>query len=277
MARRINFINPFGTHAYDEIIQKTLSHYAGTDTELTISHLEGCPADPDYFYPKHMMEMALYEAILQSQEQGFDAVISGCCYDPAVRVGRELVDIPVIGPMEASLQMAPYFGRSVAIVTDHRKACEYMRDYAKTSGLDGNIRGFEVIDWYIRDMIKDATGVGRDVIEVARKTVESTGAEAIILNCTIIAACYQQYLIEGGEPAAVPIINPNLMALKMAESLADLWKANAYQISRTGYYQQPPAPFYKGVTASVRKAWAKAQPSLTSSFAVEDAPHVPTA
>jgi allantoin racemase len=266
MARKINFINPFGTHAYDEIIEKTLSHYAAEGTELVISHLEGATADPDYFYPKHLMEMSLFEAIQRSEEEGFDAVISGCCYDPGVRVGRELVDIPVIGPMEASLQMAPYFGRSVAIVTDHRKACEYMQDHAKITGLDGNIRGFEVIDWYIRDMIKDPDGVGRDVLEVARRTVEKTGAEAIILNCTIIAACYQTYLINGGTPAEVPVINPNLMALKVAEPLADLRRANAYQISRVGYYQQPKQDYYKSVTANTRKAWIKAQAEIDKTF-----------
>lgn len=266
MTRKINFINPFGTQAYDDIISKTLSHYAADDTELVITHLEGCPADPDYFYPKHLMEMSLYEAIMRSEEDGYDAVISGCCYDPGVRVGRELVNIPVIGPMEASLQMAPYFGRSVAIVTDHLKACEYMRDYAKVTGLDGNIRGFEVINWYIRDMIKDADGVGKDVIEVARRTVEKTGAESIILNCTIIAACYQTYLINGGEPAEVPIINPNLMALKMAEPLADLRKKDAYQLSRVGYYQKPREDHYKQVTETTRKTWAEAQAVLQKGF-----------
>jgi allantoin racemase len=266
MTRRINFINPFGTHAYDEIIHATLNHYASEGTELVITHLDGATADPDYFYPKHMMEMSLYEAIMKSEEDGFDAVISGCCYDPGVRVGREVVDIPVVGPMEASLQMAPYFGRSVAIVTDHRKACEYMRDYAKVTGLDGNIRGFEVIDWYIRDMIKDADGVGKDVIEVAKRTVEKTGAEAIILNCTIIAACYQTYLINGGTPAEVPVINPNLMALKVAEPLADLRKNNAYQISRVGYYRKPHDEYYQSVTSKTRKAWSDIAPTLAKAF-----------
>src|ERR1700691_4549253 len=116
MTRRINFINPFGTEAYDGIIKDTLSHYRNDGTELVITHLDGCPADMDYFYPKHLVESALLEAIMCSEEEGFDAVISGCCYDPAVAVARELVDIPVVGPMEASLQMSAYFGRSVAIV-----------------------------------------------------------------------------------------------------------------------------------------------------------------
>ncbi len=266
MKRKINFINPFGTDLYDPIIQKTLNHYCSEGTELVITHLDGCPTDPDYFYPKHLTESALLEAVMRSEEEGFDAAISGCCYDPGVRVARELVDIPVIGPMEASLQMAGYFGHSIAIVTDHRKACEYMRDYAIVLGLDKNIRGFEVIDWFIRDMINDTDAVARDVISVTQEVIEKTGAEAIILNCTIIAACYQNYLIAGGTPAAVPIINPNLMALKMAESLADLRKANAYQISRAGYYQKPREAFYQQITDHGRKAWVDSKGSFSKAF-----------
>ena len=32
-----------------------------------------------------------------SRSAGYDAVVVGCCYDPGVRVARELVDIPVVG------------------------------------------------------------------------------------------------------------------------------------------------------------------------------------
>jgi allantoin racemase len=266
MTRRINFINPFGTQAYDDIIKGTLTHYSAEGTELVITHLAGCPADIDYFYPKHLVELALFEAIMRSEEQGFDAVISGCCYDPGVAVGRELVDIPVIGPMEASLQMGGYFGRSLAIVTDHRKACEYMRDHARVIGLAGNIRGYEVIDWFVRDMINDFHAVAKDVIEMTRRTIEKTGAEAIILNCTIIAACYQRYLMQGGAPAEVPVINPNLMALKTAESLADLRQKGGYQISRAGYYQKPREDHYRKISEATRKGWSAAQPSLAKAF-----------
>lgn len=147
-------------------------------------------------------------------------------------MARELVDIPVIGPMEASLQMGGYFGRSVAIVTDHRKACEAMRDHALVIGLASNIRGYE----------------------------------AIVLNCTIIAACYQSYLMKGGVPADVPVINPNLIALKMAESLADLHQKKAYQISRAGFYQKPREDHFRQVTERARRAWLDSKSSLRKSF-----------
>ena len=63
MSRRIDFINPFGTSAYDGLIAETLTTYAAQGTELTISHLRGCPPDIDYYYNKHLVETALFELL----------------------------------------------------------------------------------------------------------------------------------------------------------------------------------------------------------------------
>ena len=267
MARRINFINPFGTTAYDDLIKETLSHYAMDDTKLEVTHLEGCPSDMDYFYPKHIVEAALFEAVKKSEEDGFDAVISGCCYDPGVMVARELVNIPVVGPFEASLSMLSYYGRTAVIVTDHVKAGAQMKDNVKLYGASDRILGLDVINWYVKDMVKDTASVAQDVVEVTAKSIEKSGAEVVILNCTIIAASYQRYLMNGGTPAPFPILNPNLMALSMAENLANLHQKGSYQVSRLGYYAQPQQEHFQKVSEQTRQAWRDAQPSLAKSFA----------
>jgi len=266
MGRRINFINPFGTTAYDALIRETLLHYCMEGSELDVTHLDACPADMDYFYPKHFVELALLDAVKKSEEDGFDAVINACCYDPAVLTARELVDIPVVGPMHASIQMLAYHGRTAVIVTDHSKACALMKDNTRLYGADSLIVGYDVIDWYVRDMVKDIEQVALDAIEMCHRAVERTGAEAVILNCTIIAAAYQKHLMEGGKPADVPIMNPNLMALLMAESLAHLHQKGAYQISRAGYYGKPKDAHFKGITEQTRAAWHAARPTLLNTF-----------
>lgn len=238
-ALKIDFINPFGTTAYDELIHQTLLHYAGETTELHITHLDCCPPDIDYFYSKHLMETVLFERIMRDEEEGFDAVIVGCCYDPGVRTARELVDIPVIGPMEASLQLAAYHGHSYTIVTDHHKAAPYIEDVVRLSGLGGNCRGMRTIEWYVRDMVNDPDAVARDTIETCMRVVKETNADAILMGCTIVAACYQRYLMNGGTRPSIAIVNPNLMALKVAETLASLKRKGGYQMSRTGYYEKP--------------------------------------
>jgi allantoin racemase len=269
MPRRINFINPFGTTAYDDLIIETLSHYAMDDTKLEVTHLEGCPADMDYFYPKHMVEGALFEAVKKSEEDGYDAVISGCCYDPGVMVSRELVNIPVVGPFEACLSMLSYYGRTAVIVTDHVKAGSQMKDNVKLYGASERILGLDVINWYVKDMVLDTSAVAQDVVSQTAKSVERTGAEAVILNCTIIAASYQKYLMNGGKPAPFPILNPNLMALSIAESLANLHQKGSYQVSRLGYYAQPKDSHFQKVQDQTRNAWRNAEDGLVSSYAAK--------
>jgi allantoin racemase len=267
MALRVNFINPFGTTAYDDLIRETLAFYASDGTELVITHLDACPADMDYFYPKHFVELALLDAIKSAEEQGFDAVISGCCYDPSVMVARELVDIPVIGPFEASLNLLSYYGRTAVIVTDHVKAGTQMKDNVKLYGASDRILGLDVIDWFVRHMVKDTAAVAADVVEVTARSIARTGAEAVILNCTIIAAAYQKYLMQGGTPAPFPILNPNLMALTMAESMGRLRQKGAAGLSRLGYYAQPAGDHFQAVSKGAREAWAAARPALLQSFA----------
>ncbi|KQV32653.1 hydantoin racemase [Rhizobium sp. Root1203] len=259
MTKRINFINPFGSASYDEIILKTLSHYASEGTALDVTHLENCPADIDFFYSKHMIEQALYEAIMVSQEAGYDAVIVGCLYDPGVRVARELVDVPVIGPLEASFQMAAYYGHSTMVLTDHRKAVPYIYDQARLNGQGNTVRGVDAIDWFVKDMIEDRQAVANDVVRLSKEAAQRFGAETVIMGCTIIAAIYQEYLMEGGVPSDVPIINPNLMALKMAEGLADLHRKGGYSIARQGFYMQPTGHF-KDEFETARRTWNASKP-----------------
>lgn len=266
MSLRINFVNPFGTTAYDAIIAETLSHYAREGTDLVVTHLEGSPTDIDYFYPKHIGEALLLETFRAAEDAGFDAIISGCCFDPAVLTAREVVKVPVIGPLEASFSLRPYFGRSAVIVTDHMKSAAYMRDMVKSYGEWPNVLGVEVIDWYVRDMVNDTEAVARDVIERTAVAMQKSGAETVILACTVIAACYQKYLMSGGAPAPFPILNPNLMGLAQAESLAHLNRMGGYDISQVGYYMAPPTRHYQQVEATTRKAWQAAAKTFADSY-----------
>jgi allantoin racemase len=237
MSRLIEFINPFGTPIYDQIIHDTLLPYASRDTTVEVTHLTGCPANIDYYYPKHLMEVAIFDRVIAAEKRGCDAVIVGCCYDPGVSVARELVDIPVVGPLEAALALARYFGHDFTVLTDHHKAVPYLRDLVRLYGYEPNCRAVRCINWWVTDMVTDPAAVAADAVRLANDALERDQAEVVILGCTIIAGCLEQSVL-AGQYRDVPVINPNLAALKLAESLADLKQMGKYNISRRGYYQK---------------------------------------
>jgi allantoin racemase len=234
---KINFLNPFGTTAYNDLIGQTLAPYARSDTELVITHTSDCPENIDYYYSKHLIELSVMESVIQAERDGFDAVIVGCCYDPGVRIARELVDIPVIGPLEASVHLAPYFGHDYVVITDHHKAVPALRDTLRLYG-DSGCRDVACIDWWVTDMIKDTAGVARDAQAAVKRKLAATGGEVAILACTVISACVEKHRADPGGKTEDTILNPNTMALKMAEALADLKRQGEYNISRKGYYQK---------------------------------------
>lgn len=237
MTRLIEFINPFGTPIYDQLIQETLLPYAASETIVEVTHLTGCPENIDYYYPKHLMEVAIFEQVIKAEQRGCDAVIIGCCYDPGVLVARELVDIPVVGPLEASLAMGRYFGHDFSIVTDHHKAVPYLRDMVRLYGYEPNCRAVRCINWWVTDMVKDPASVAADAVRVSKETMQRDETEVVIMGCTIIAGCLEKSVL-AGEYRDVPVINPNLAALKTAELLADLKVMGKYNISRSGFYQK---------------------------------------
>jgi len=237
--RRICFLNPFGTEAYDAIIRETLEPSLRDETEVEIRHLEGCPRNIDYYVPKHLVEVEVLRAVVRAERDGFDALVIGCCYDPALTQARELTDMPVVGPLETSASLSRLFGHRFAVVTDHEKAVPELEDRIRVYGLEANCRAVRAIDWFVDDMVGDPAAVARDAHARCREVMERDRAEVVVLGCTIVAACYEQAVLRGARDlAGLPVVNPNLMAVKVAELLADLRAVGQYRMSRRGYYQR---------------------------------------
>src|SRR3954453_13009049 len=236
---RICFLNPFGTDSYDELISSTLRPALHGGTDVEIRHLAHSPHNIDYYAPKHLSETEIMMAAVEAERDGFDAFVIGCCYDPGLTQCRELVNIPVVGPLEASVLLSRLFGHSFAVVTDHRKAVPELRDRIRLYGLESSCRAVDAIDWFITDMVLDPVTVAKDTYIKVQDVMRTSGAETVVIGCTIVSACYELAALRGdAELSALSVVNPNVMAVKLAEMFADLNATKQYPIRRTGYYQQ---------------------------------------
>lgn len=235
---RICFLNPFGTDKYDGIIKEVLSSSLRPDTELEVWHLNAGPRNLDYFAPKQLVQLEILRAAKAAEEAGFDALVIGCLYDPALTEVRELVNIPVIGPLESSTSMARPFGHRYAIITDHHKAVTELRDRLRVYGTDANCVSVEAVGWFVDDMIENPMKVAADTYLHVQDVMARTGAETVVIGCTIVSACYELAFQRGDKKLGeLSVINPNLIAVKTAEMFADMQRAGQYRISRSAYYQ----------------------------------------
>jgi allantoin racemase len=235
---RIRFLNPFSTDAYDQLIHDTLGPSLRDDVTVDIAHLDGPLENMDYFASKHILEVEIMKAAVAAEQEGFDAFVIGCCYDPGLTQCRELVDIPVVGPLEASVGNVRAFGQRFAVVTDHHKAATEIADRVRLYGQEANCKSVTSVGWFIDDMVKDPAAVAADVYTTSKAVMAQTGAETVIVACTIVAGCYETSAAENPDLRGISVIDPNIVAVKQAEMLADLNNAGKYRIARTGYYQQ---------------------------------------
>jgi allantoin racemase len=235
MRQRIAFINPAGTSRYDAQMEATLAPVAASSTDLSVLHLEGVPEDIAFYLPKHIIELRLFELIPRLEEEGYDAVVVGCCFDPGVRVAREFANIPVVGPLEASIAYATYFGRDFSIVTDSPKTAAWISDLVAVYG-STLCRGVHSIEWAVPDMLSHVAEVAEATAQTVDRVLELDGSEVAIVGCTTVAACIEQETQRTGAYADLPYLNPATLALKMAESLAQLGQQGRYRPSRRGLY-----------------------------------------
>jgi allantoin racemase len=235
---RICFLNPFGTEKYDELVLEVLRSSLRDSTELDIWHLRAGPRNLDYYAPKQLVQVEILRAAKAVEQAGYDALVIGCLYDPALTEVREVVGIPVIGPLEASTALARMYGHRYAIVTDHHKAVPELEDRLRVYGTDANCRGIEAVGWFVDEMVKDTDACATDTYAAVKDAMERTGAETILIGCTIVSACYELAIQRGRkELGELSVINPNLVAVKTAEMFAEMHRAGQYRISRKAYYQ----------------------------------------
>jgi allantoin racemase len=261
----ICFLNPFGTDLYDDLIERTLRPALHGTTEVEIRHLVHAVPNIDYWAEKHLGEVEVMKAAIEAEQDGFDAFVIGCCYDPALSQCRELVDIPVIGPLEASVSLARLYGQSFAVVTDHRKAVTEIRDRVRLYGLESNCRAVDAIDWHISDIAAEPERAAEDTIKRVQEVMARTGAETVVIGCTIVSASFELAVLAGDERfLGLSVVNPNVMAVKLAEMFADLHATKQYRISRVGYYQRHEA-FDPVEAAEIRSMLTDRSPTKASS------------
>lgn len=221
-----------------------------SDTEIDIRPLEkGCELGlyASYSYFALLTIPQVLEAMIQAEREGYDAVTVACSFDPGIEEAREILQIPAVGILEASFAMAQILGgrpRSVSIVTVSDKAALVTNDLVDRYGFRPymiNKEPLRVIpfDAYIKATTspskKSIKSLKDAYIDVAKGSIRD-GAEIIITGCGGLGPLLA---VEGmWEVEGVPVLDPMIAGVKMAEALIDL-KRTGIKVSRRLRYLAP--------------------------------------
>jgi allantoin racemase len=237
MGSRILWINPVATSLYDEPIAAALRAEARPDTRIDVASLPG-PGPEHLEYNAYEMAVApkTVGTIRWAEEQGYDAAVIGCFYDPFLRAAREVASRMVVtAPAEACLHIATTLGERVSILVGRSKWIPEMNENVHRYGFADRLASFRVLRMSVAEFQQDPACTEDRILDEARRAIAEDGADVIVLGCTIEFGFYQQVQKELGVPVVDAIVAP----LRYAEFLADLSHRHSWSHSKARGYESP--------------------------------------
>jgi len=170
---------------------KRFENYVRPDTVVDVNFLDYGPASIESRYDDVMAAPFVVKKAEWAEKNGYDAVVVSCMMDPGVKAAKEAVDIPVIGPREASRQIASILGDNYATIYP---------------------RGLTVLE-----LSQDPEKTYKVLLENARNALDG-GAQVLILGCTGLTGLARRLHKE----LKVPVLEGEGLALALAQLFVDV-------------------------------------------------------
>ena len=99
----------------------------------------------EYFFAREMIENGL-----KAEQQGFDAYVIGTTNEAGLTECREVLNIPVIGMIEASVHVACVMGRNFALIAPNEKMIPHFEEQIARYGLKERLAGIQYMSFATR-------------------------------------------------------------------------------------------------------------------------------
>jgi len=233
---KILYIDPVGEVYSTPEIDGFLKQIVSKDVKIDFTSLERGPANLEYMYYEILVTADIIHKVKWAEKHGYDAVIIGCFYDPGLYQSREITDIVIVGPGEASMCLAAVLGYKFSILAGRNKWVPIIMENIQKYGYQEKLASVKLLELGVEDFHKDDEYTETMMKAKGKEAIEQDGAEVIILGCTMQFGFYgklQQYL-------SVPVIDPIAASVKHAEFLLSVKQYFNWGHSKIGLYQSPP-------------------------------------
>jgi allantoin racemase len=233
----VRVILPVITARWIEGAQEGYASAARASTEVSVVALDWGPASIESYRDETLVVPDIMTKAVEAERDGADALIIDCMADPGLEPARELVDIPVVGPAQASMHLAATLGHRFSMLVLFERDIALVERQARAYGVADCLASSRPFDVPVLELERDVEGTLRAVVEAGELAVREDGAHILIPGCTGLAGWatrIQAGLAERG--CEVPVLDPPTVAMKLAESLVDMGLSHS---KRT--YPSPPS------------------------------------
>lgn len=223
MGKRVKMIFPVPmSEATRPMVESQLpSEFRRPDIDVSFVGAGNTITLADSYYDMAIMELAVIQAGIQAEEEGFDAVCINTVSDSGLAALRARLSIPVLSPGQSAFHVAAMLGHKFSILTMWERWFPLYRKTLKEYGLESRVASIRAID--VRPDTQELLTGKEDIVfakleEAALKAIHEDGADVIVLGSTTMHQSHA-YL---ASRLPVPVLNPGVVAYKMCELFLDL-------------------------------------------------------
>jgi len=213
---KVLVINPVGTDRWNESDKEIYEHFASKQTIIDVVNLEKGPESIETRVSETEVLPLIVRKALELHSK-YDGIIVNCCLDPAVDVIRSAIEIPVIGPCQASLALASVIGKKIGIVTVSKTAPPLFEELVLKYRMENRVSSIRGIDLSVPEIDVDRTKTVKLLKEEIGNSIKD-GADVIVLGCTGLAGFAKKLQ----KFFNVPVLDPVACAVKVMEDVIEL-------------------------------------------------------
>ncbi len=173
--------------------------------------------------PAEIQLLAPYyiEAYRQAEKEGYDAAVPLGMLELGVDGGRSAVDIPVVGPCEATLCLAAFLGDRFGFIGYQENMTPFMRAIVAKHGMTSRIAGWKDVGIDNPDLSANRERVTENFLAAGRSLIKEHGADVIIPMG--VSHCPVLFKPEwASEQLQVPVVDGIGAPIRLAATLASL-------------------------------------------------------
>jgi len=226
---------------YGKTLEEQCRRIVRPDTEVYVTGIPVMVRDiENWKVLQYYQNSQMITNMLRAQKEGYDAFVLGCTLDPALGEGRSILDIPIVGISETAYHLAMQLGRMFAIVTSSTAFGEVYGEQIDRYGVRSRYLPGPYIMHASEEEIAIALKNPHPMVEkfkVAAERAVADGASVIVPSPAFLATLAHRAGLTHFKDALV--LDTVSVAVKTAESLADLRKIGIGPSRRIGVYCQP--------------------------------------
>lgn len=197
-----------------------IGQYFSEGVEFDIQLLDYGSISVESEYDVAMATPDILKKIKEAEENGYDGVFVSAFDEIAVRAGRELVNIPVLGAFDATILTALGLADKLCIISYFEEVIPQFEMRLRVLAVSPDkFTPIRVVRMLVEEIIPQKEKALERLFEESVKAIEEDKAQCIILGnteMTIVAEELDEKLKNAGYD--IPLVDPNFAAIQMLES-----------------------------------------------------------